>query len=353
MFKNLSPNQVTLYVAGLVSLFNVIIQFFFSLVNKANIDPGVFVLSAVVSFVLCYLIVRYFIARYLIKKVRLIYNIIQKSKFGKSSEVKPAKSLLTGNIWQSVESDVAKWADLTESEIENLKELEQYRKDFVGNISHELKTPIFSIQGYIHTLLEGGLEDNTVNKHFLNRAASNVERLITIVDDLEAISKLESGKDNLDYENFELRKLIAEVITDMEVQAHQNGIKLQYNEKNATVIVRGDREKYRQVFNNLIFNSIKYGKIGGKTFIDVLDYDQYILVEVTDDGLGIEEKHLNHLFDRFYRVDKSRSRDIGGSGLGLSIVKHIVEAHNQTVNVRSTLGKGSTFGFTMEKIRKK
>jgi len=348
MFKNLSPRALTLYIAVLVSVFNIGIQLAFSMMNGVEVNPLLFLLSGLGSFILCYLIVRYFIVNYLIKKIRLIYNIIQKSKFGKSSDIKKEGSLISGNVWSSLESDVAKWANMTEEEIMNLKKLEEYRKEFVGNISHELKTPIFTIQGYIHTLLEGGLEDENVNVRFLNRAAINVERLITIVDDLEIISKLEMG-DFLNIEVFDIKKLTNEVVMDLEVQAKQNNIKLKYDTKPPNFQVKGDREKFRQVFNNLIFNAIKYGKEGGAIAIDFFDLEEYLLIEISDDGIGIDEVHLNHLFDRFYRVDKSRSRDVGGSGLGLAIVKHIVEAHNQTVSVRSTVGEGSTFGFTIAK----
>ncbi len=349
MFKNLSPRALTLYIASLVSILNIFIQLIFSYVNGLDLNILLLVFSALSSFLICYLIVRYFIVTYLIKKISLIYSIIQRSKFGKSSDIKNEGSLVSGNVWKRGESDVANWATMTETEIENLKELEEYRKEFVGNVSHELKTPIFAIQGYIHTLLEGGLEDEKVNVRFLNRAANNVERLITIVDDLEIISKLEESMDQLEIEAFDLKNLTQEVILDFEVQAKQNQIGLYYDEKSPDFQVRGDREKFRQVFSNLIFNSIKYGKENGSTRIRFFDLEKYILVEITDDGIGIDEVHLNHLFDRFYRVDKSRSRDVGGSGLGLAIVKHIVEAHNQTINVRSTVGEGSTFGFTIAK----
>jgi two-component system phosphate regulon sensor histidine kinase PhoR len=349
MFKNLSPRALTLYIAVLVSIFNIAIQIIFSIVNGLKFNTTLLLFSAIVSFTICFLIVRYFIGVYLIRKIRLVYNIIQKSKFGKTSNIEPEQGILAGNVWKSVEADVAKWANVTETEIKNLKELEQYRKDFLGNISHELKTPIFTIQGYIHTLLDGGLEDEKVNVRFLQRAADNVERMITIVEDLETISNLESGRDKLERTVFDLKTLTQEVIEDHQVQARATNTVLSYDTKAPNFRVVGDREKYRQVFNNLIQNSIKYGKNGGKTNIRFLDLDDYILVEVSDDGIGIEEKHLNHLFDRFYRVDKSGSRDVGGSGLGLSIVKHIVEAHNQTISVRSTVGEGSTFGFTIEK----
>ena len=349
MFKNLSPSRLTYYISALVSLFNVIIGLLFSIINGVPFNISLLLISALASFFICFLIVRYFISSYLIKKINLIYDIIQRSKYGKSSDITPDQNLLKGNVWQSVEGDVAKWATMTEAEIQNLKRLEQYRKDFLGTISHELKTPIFSIQGYIHTLLDGGLEDPSVNVHFLRRASDNIERLITIVDDLESISHLESGVVKLEIAPFSVGDLVLEVISDLKVQAKQNETKFLYDSKTDNFLVKGDRERYRQVFNNLILNSIKYGKKGGETGIKIIDLSQYILVEVSDNGIGIEERHLTHLFDRFYRVDKSRSREVGGSGLGLSIVKHIIEAHNQTINVRSVENEGSAFGFTIEK----
>ena len=349
MFKNLSPNALTIYIALLVSLFNIGIQYIFSVVNGLEVNLGLLVLSALASFIICYLIVRFFVAQYLIRKIRLIYNIIQKSKFGKASDVQRSKSDLRGNVWETVESDVAKWATITETEIENLKELEEYRKDFLGNISHELKTPLFSIQGYVHTLLDGGIDDENVNVRFLRRAADNVDRLITIVEDLEIISNLEASINNLEIETFDIKKFTQEVVLDLSVHANKKGITIDFPYKGPAIMVKGDKGKYRQVFSNLISNSIKYGKTGGTTKLNIHDLHSYLLIEVEDNGIGIDTKHLNHLFARFYRVDKSRSRDVGGSGLGLSIVKHIVEAHGQTISVRSTLGQGSTFGFTIEK----
>jgi two-component system phosphate regulon sensor histidine kinase PhoR len=307
------------------------------------------ILSFIIVFISCYFLIRFFISNYLLKKVRLIYNIIQKSKFGKSSGIEPRNNILDKNVWDSIDKDVEKWANFNEQEIQNLKKLENYRKEFVGNISHELKTPIFTIQGYIHTLLEGGLEDDKVNVQFLRRAANNVDRLINIVDDLETISKLEGSGGHLQAEPFKLVGLINEVILDFKVQAKSEKVELIHVEDSCNVTVKGNREKYRQVFNNLISNSIKYGRKGGKTEIECHDLETYYLIEVKDNGIGIEESQLPHLFDRFYRVDKSRSRDVGGSGLGLSIVKHIIEAHKQTISVKSAPGKGSTFGFTIEK----
>ncbi|MCB0578851.1 MAG: sensor histidine kinase, partial [Phaeodactylibacter sp.] len=219
-----------------------------------------------------------------------------------------------------------------------------------GDISHELKTPIFNIQGYLHTLLDGAIHDEEVNVKFIRKAAKNLERLHTIVEDLEAISRLESGELILEMQAFDIRKLTEEVFEDLEIKAAQRRIVLEFKEGAAQNFrVLADRESIRQVLTNLVSNSIKYGKDNGRTRIGFYDMDKNILIEVADNGLGIPKQHINHVFDRFYRVDKSRSRAQGGSGLGLSIVKHIIEAHKQTINVRSTPDLGSTFGFTLQK----
>ena len=260
---------------------------------------------------------------------------------------------LNRDVLEEVEQEVSQWADKQKKEIESLKLLEAYRREFLGNISHELKTPIFSVQGYVHTLLDGGLYDEAINKNYLRKAANNIERLLTIVEDLESISRLESGQLTLDIQRFNIRDLTLEVFDDLEIQAKERNIKLSIKEgTDSTFFVEADRENIRQVLVNLINNSIKYGKDGGSTKVGFYDMENYILIEVADNGIGIGEDHLKHLFDRFYRVDKSRSRARGGSGLGLSIVKHIIEAHNQTINVRSSVGVGSTFGFTLKKSKK-
>lgn len=251
-----------------------------------------------------------------------------------------------------VENEVREWVAKKEEEIDSLKELENYRKNFLGNISHELKTPIFSVQGYIHTLLDGGLQDDHVNRRFLTKAANNIERLETIVSDLEIIAKLEAATLQLELQSFDIKQLTQEVMDEVEVQAQSRNINLKLkNGADQSFMVEADREYIRTVLVNLIVNSIKYGKENGQTQMAFYDMENYILVEIADNGIGIAEKHLKHLFDRFYRVDKSRSRERGGSGLGLSIVKHIVEAHNQTVNVRSTAGLGTTIGFTLQKAK--
>lgn len=242
------------------------------------------------------------------------------------------------------------WAETQRQEIKRYKNWAEYRRRFVGDISHELKTPIFNVQGYIHSLLDGAIDDEKINRIFLTKAARNIDRLQTIVEDLEAIARLESGEMLLELQTFDLRNLVEEVFEELEFKAKEQEVFLGFKDgASQTYKVKADRESIRQVLINLVNNSIKYGRDNGRTRVGFYDMDKNILVEVADNGIGIPKKHLNHVFDRFYRVDKSRSRTQGGSGLGLSIVKHIVEAHNQTINVRSTPNLGSTFGFTLEK----
>ncbi len=251
---------------------------------------------------------------------------------------------------EEVNQEVMDWAEEKEDEIIYLTELETYRRNFLGNVSHELKTPIFTIQGFLHTLLDGGLYDEKINKRYIERALINVERLQNIVEDLEIINKLESGGMKLNKTRFDLRGLALDVLDDLSILATDKNISVKLKEgASKSFDVDADRGNIQQVFSNLISNSIKYGKNGGVTKIAFYDMADKVLIEVSDDGIGIEEVHLKHLFDRFYRVDAGRSRNQGGSGLGLSIVKHILEAHHQNINVRSTIGVGSTFGFTLTK----
>jgi two-component system phosphate regulon sensor histidine kinase PhoR len=234
-----------------------------------------------------------------------------------------------------------------------MKKTEQFRKEFIDNVSHELKTPIFNIQGYLYTLIEGGMEDSEIAEKYLQRAVDNVDRIAEIVQELNQISKFESGGIQLDIKPFNIHDLVEEVISYMEIGAQRKKINLELKDHaHRPYMVTADREMIRQVLVNLVSNSIKYGRENGKTLIGFYDLDKNILVEVSDTGKGISQEHLPRLFERFYRVDKGRSRDEGGTGLGLSIVKHIIEAHNQTINVRSRIDVGSTFGFTLEKAKK-
>ena len=236
-------------------------------------------------------------------------------------------------------------------EINILKEQENYRREFLGNVSHELKTPLFTIQGYILTLIEGALKDKKVRGKYLRRSAKGVDRLISIVKDLDLITQFESGIKTVDKTNFNIYELIENVYDLMEFESEKNNTKLLINNKNITpVIVNADKERILQVLTNLIVNSIKYGKENGYTEVKVEEYDKdRIIVRVKDNGEGIEDEHLPRLFERFYRIDKNRSRKKGGSGLGLSIVKHIIEAHQEQIFVESKIGQGTEFSFTLQK----
>jgi len=237
------------------------------------------------------------------------------------------------------------------SEINVLKDQENYRREFLGNVSHELKTPLFTIQGYILTLIEGAMKDKKVRNKYLNRTAKGVDRIISIVKDLDLITQFESGIKTVDKSNFNICEIIDNIFDLMEFESEKNNTKLSIKNKiNISVMVYADKERITQVLTNLIVNSIKYGKENGYTDIELDDHDKdRIIVRVIDDGEGIEEEHLPRLFERFYRIDKTRSRKKGGSGLGLSIVKHIIEAHQEQIFVKSKIGKGTEFSFTLLK----
>ena len=236
-------------------------------------------------------------------------------------------------------------------EINILKDQENYRREFLGNVSHELKTPLFTIQGYILTLIEGALKDKKVRGKYLRRSAKGVDRLISIVKDLDLITQFESGIKTVDKTDFNIYELIENVYDLMEFESEKNKTKLLVNNENNTpIIVNADKERILQVLTNLVVNSIKYGKEGGYTEVKVEEYDKdRIIVRVKDNGEGIEDEHLPRLFERFYRIDKNRSRKKGGSGLGLSIVKHIIEAHQEQIFVESKIGQGTEFSFTLQK----
>lgn len=347
MVKNLTPRQISLITSIALTILLSILGFLYLFFGSNIPDFFVVILAITSIFILSYILISFMLERYIYRKVKLIYKIIHKSKTSVQNKEDITKD---EHILQRVSDEVKLWAESQEKEIESLKKLEKYRRGFLGNVSHELKTPIFTIQGYIHTLIDGGLHDEEINMKYLQKAASNAERLQNIVDDLEVISHLETGSIALDITEFDIRDLAKDVISDVQFQAAAKNITVELKDgADKTFNVRADRDNITQVLNNLVINSIKYGKTNGKTKIGFYDMDKFVLIEVSDNGIGIEENHLKHLFDRFYRVDKSRSRTMGGSGLGLAIVKHILEAHNQTINVRSTLGQGSTFGFTLAK----
>jgi two-component system phosphate regulon sensor histidine kinase PhoR len=247
--------------------------------------------------------------------------------------------------------EVKKFATDKKVEIENLKVREEYRREFMGNVSHELKTPLFTVQGYLSTLLDGAMKDKEMRKKYLERAEKGVERLIYIVEDLDMIAKLEMGELNLEFSEFNIIELIQNIFDLLEMQADKKNIILMFDRKyNKAISVFADQEKIQQVLTNLIVNSIKYGKENGTTEVSIDDLVQNkIIVRVRDNGEGIEKQFIPRLFERFFRVDKSGARSEGGSGLGLSIVKHIIEGHNEKIYVESEFGKGSEFSFTLEK----
>ncbi len=348
MLKNLTPRQISIYASAVIVSFNGVFLFLFSILGWIDWSWKILLILGLIG-LSAYFSILFYVKKYIYRKIKLIYKSIHKFKL--QPEAKNKDLDVDTDIIQEVEKEVANWAEEQQTEINTLKEMESYRRLYLGNVSHELKTPIFNIQGFIHTLIEGALYDDNINMRYLQRAAKNVERLNTIVTDLEAINKLESGKLAMEMQVFDLKELVVEVFEDLEIKAKKQAISLTYKDgASQNFKVEADREAIRQVLVNLIENSIKYGKEGGRTKVGFYDMDSRILVEIADSGIGISQEHLNHVFDRFYRADKSRSRQIGGSGLGLSIVKHIIEAHKQTINVRSSTGLGSTFGFTLKKV---
>lgn len=311
-----------------------------------------FLITFGLSFALSFLAFYYVFQRYIYNRIKLIYKLIHNLKLGKDLKDALGEKMSEDPI-NDMERQVTDWAREKKREIDTLKNQEKFRREFLANISHEFKTPLFAVQGYIEALSDGMMqEDPEMATQFLTKASQNLDRLTFLIKDLDEISKLESGQIPISYRKFDLVLLVKEVLESMEDKAKVHDIELVFKEKyQSPMLVNADREKTRQVLVNLVSNSIKYGKSQGHTYIRIYELFETVLVEVTDDGVGIEEKNLPRVFERFYRTDKSRSRKIGGSGLGLSIVKHIIEAHQQTINVRSTEGMGTTFAFTLEKIK--
>ncbi len=288
------------------------------------------------------------IRKYVAYKLKPIYSIV----LSRNVRTKEVLSELKDKRVQNIGEELTAWADTNDREIARLTEAEKFRKQYLGNVAHELKTPIFNVQGYITTLLDGGLEDEMINRSYLERAEKSIDRLINIVSDLDTISKLESDMTKLSFENFDIVALAREIAEQAEMQASKKDIRISV--KGAENLpspfwVQADKHFVGQVFVNLVINSIRYGKEGGLTRIRFRDMLDKILVEVEDNGLGISKDDQPRIFERFYRTDKGRSREQGGTGLGLAIVKHIIEAHGERISLRSELGVGSTFSFTLKK----
>ena len=346
--KNPTPRTLA-FIAALVASAIVILAEYFTSVSSFFTKNWISMLVVfLITFISTYLIFYYLLEIFIYRKIKLIYKTISSHK---DSKIRAKEKVdLNEDIFSEVSREVSAWEQNRTDEIEELKKLETFRKEFLGNVSHELKTPIFNIQGYIHTLIDGALYNEEVNMAYLQRAARSAERLGLIVEDLEAISKMESGELILDQRTFDICELVKDVYESSELKSKEKNISLVFKKgSDRPFYVYADKERIRQVLVNLITNSIKYGREGGTTSTGFYDMDENVLVEITDTGIGIEPNHLARVFERFYRVDKSRSRDAGGTGLGLAIVKHIIEAHKQTINVRSTYGVGTTFTFTLRK----
>lgn len=344
-----TPKRLALILAVILSLLAAILFLPIENIGKSNFIL-VFPLALIGLVIIQYFVLRYSLERFIYNRIKLVYKSIHKQKLNKDDKKEQITSL-HGDIIGKVNEEVESWANDRKEEIDELRKMEVYRREFLGNVSHELKTPLFNLQGFILTLMDGGIHDPKINMDFLEKSQKNIERMITIVEDLEVISRLETGEATPLLSNFSITLLVREVIEFLEPTAAENKIKLLFAaEYTDTMIVRADKEKIRTVITNLMLNSIKYGREGGRTKVSFYDMDENYLIEISDNGVGIEETHISRLFERFYRVDKHRSRAQGGSGLGLAIVKHIIEAHDQTINVRSTPGVGSTFSFTLLKV---
>lgn len=342
--KNTSPRQLSLFTALIISVVNAL----FSLLLQMQWYIPLIVFA--VTFIITYSLYYYTLQRFIYRKIKLIYKFIYQTKATKREEffyenVLPQKSI------EEVSEDVQSWAIQRRDEIEMLRANEQFRKEFLMNLAHELRTPIFTVQGYVDTLLGGAINDPEVNIKFLTNASKGIDRLVRLVDDLNEISKLESGRIPIIQESFVIQDLIKDVYEELLLRAKAKNIQMLFKKgTERPLTVYADKPKIKQVLVNLIENAIKYGNEDGHVIAGCYETDgTHIYVEISDDGPGIAEEHLGRVFERFYRADRSRSREIGGTGLGLAIVKHIVEAHGQTVTARSTPNVGSSFGFTLEK----
>jgi two-component system phosphate regulon sensor histidine kinase PhoR len=344
--KNLSPRQLSAFTAVLLS-FPIALGIYF-LTGRWIIG----ITSLVVVFIGSYLLILFTLEKFIYRKIKLIYKLIHQTKATRKEEMY-FKYILPQKSIDEVRADVEAWGEKRNKEIEMLLKNEAYRKEFLQNLAHEFKTPVFAIQGYVDTLLAGAMEEETIRKKFLENTARNAERLVTLVNDLDEISRLESGEQLLYKQNFIMQDLIKEVFDSLTIKTQEKNIKAVIKKGcEAPITVFADKEKIKQVLINLTENASKYGKFNGSIVASIYKTDdKHVLVEISDDGIGIEEEHLPRIFERFYRTDAARSRDKGGTGLGLAICKHIIEAHGHNIHVRSTPDVGTTIGFTLDTRR--
>lgn len=338
-----------IFVFALLATFIVLAAvFFINYLGSYHLKTDYLFLSTFAVFVTIYLALYYFYYVDVAHNINLLTEKIR-SRF-LHNEIPSKRSLLEEqDCINLLEERVDYLIETREKEVQQYEHLDSYRKEYLGNVSHELKTPVFNIQGYVDTLINGGLEDPSINLNYLKKAEKSIDRLINIIDDLETITQLESRVLELDMDVWDIAQMTKDIYSSLELQAAKKNVRLELARKyDKPVLVRADKFRIRQVMVNLITNSIKYGKENGTTLITFNYLNDDVIVEINDDGVGIEEKHLPRVFERFYRVDKGRSREQGGTGLGLAIVKHIIEAHNKSIRVDSVLGRGTTFTFSLQ-----
>lgn len=347
MLKKLTATRAVLLFSILVGITNGVIVYFIS-----NVSIGIVFLFAVVTGGLNYGVLVFLLEFFFYRRIRRIYKNIAALKTNQFERISlPETQPDQNDPLENINYEIVDLANKSREEIKKLKDLEQYRKEFIGNVSHELRTPIFLVQGFIDSLLEGAIDDPNYNRLFLRKAINSADRLVNLVQDLIAISQLETGQLQMEMKPFLIYELILEVIESLDVEARKKKITLSivHNERIKRIYVMADKDRIRQVFVNLIANSIRYGKEGGKTEVYFNVSSNKIKISIADNGIGISKEHLPRIFERFYRVDKSRSREGGGTGLGLAIVKHILEAHNQPIEVESEPDTGTTFTFCLDK----
>jgi two-component system phosphate regulon sensor histidine kinase PhoR len=345
--KNLRPVHLLIGGSVIITLLTFVVALILEF-KFMDFDPlvliGLPLLSGVFSLSVFYFFIKFFIN----DRLKMLYRSIRKEQIVDDNELKFS---ITDDVIASAEMATQQWTEERNIEISKLKEQEAFRREFLGNLAHELKTPVFSIQGYILTLLDGGLEDESVNRAFLERASKATDRMVNILEDLDQITRLEVDDLKLNIRSFDIHELVEEVFDSLELMAKEKNIQLQFFKDYGAIYVSADRSKISQVLTNLLVNSLFYGKSEGHSIVRIDTMGDIVTIEVADDGPGIDAIHLPRLFERFYRVEKSRNRNEGGTGLGLAIVKHIIESHGQTISVRSTVGLGSTFVFSLDRSK--
>lgn len=341
--KNMSPRKLSTFTASALSI-PIALGILFITDNWK-----IALISLAIIWTGSYLLILFTLEKFIYRKIKLIYKLIYQTKATKKEEVY-FKYVLPEKSIDQVREDVEAWGARRNEEIALLQKNEAYRKEFLQNLAHEFKTPIFAIQGYVDTLLNGAMEEKEISEKFLKNASKNVDRLVHLINDLDEITRLESGEQLLYKQNFIIQDLIREVYESLDIKLKQKNIRAIIKKGcEAPVTVFADKEKIRQTITNLVENAGKYGKQNSHISASIYTTDdKHALIEISDDGIGIEEEHINRIFERFYRTDAARSRDKGGTGLGLAICKHIIEAHGQNIHVRSTPEVGTTIGFTLE-----